>query len=152
MSLWKREHSPARSAASRTNGARSRGPQTPQGKAIALRNPLKGTGESEVMESSLAALGESREESEKKHQALAEAMQPRDAWEAAWVRDIAALRWRLERLQRAEAGVVALQRRRCDRGRQRAAFPPTGSRAISMSSSISLLGFAGITDSTEKFH
>jgi len=92
MSLWKREHSPARSAASRTNGARSRRPQTPQGKAIALRNPLKGTGESEVMESSLAALGESREESEKKHQALAEAMQPRDAWEAAWVRDIAAPR------------------------------------------------------------
>ena len=80
----------------------------------------------------MEALGERPADFEQMHQALAAAMEPRDAWEAAWVQDIAILRWRLEHLQRAEAGVVALRRRTlrepapaCSRSRHRARRPRT---------------------------
>jgi hypothetical protein len=85
------------------------------------------------------------------HDALAEAMAPRDAWEAAWVQDIAILRWRLARLQRAEAGVTALRRRRLDYQRRCAAHPPTGSSALQVNNLIAAWGFTGIPDSAMKF-
>ena len=85
------------------------------------------------------------------HKALAAAMEPRDGWEAAWVQDIAILRWRLERLQRAEVGVVALRRRRLQNQRLRAAAPPTGSAALELNNLVGVWGFTGIPDSAMKF-
>jgi hypothetical protein len=151
MSLMNREPSVAQAEASRANGRQSRGPRTARGRAIARRNLWKARAFSEVAAPSLAVLGESGEDFEQRHQALAAAMEPRDGWEAAWVQDLASLRWRLERLQRAEAAVTALRRRQLDYERRRAVFPPTGAGALKMNTSISFVGFAGTDDSAEKF-
>ena len=112
MNLIKREPSPAQSEASRANGRLSNGPRTERGKEVSSRNLPKLRPFAEVVARSMQALDENPQEFEQMHQALADAMAPRDAWEAAWVQDIAVLRWRLERLQRAEAGVLAARRRK----------------------------------------
>ena len=99
----------------------------------------------------MEALGEAPGDFEQMHKGLAAAMEPRDGWEAAWVQDIAILRWRLERLQRAEVGIVALRRRKLKNQRVRAADPPTGSAAIQLNSLAAMCGFTGIPDSVMKF-
>jgi hypothetical protein len=151
MSLIKREPSPAQSLASRANSGSSTGPRTAQGKEMVTRNLRKPRPFSEVVASSLAALGEHPEDFEQMREALSAAMQPRDAWESAWVQDIAILRWRLEHLQRAEAGVVALRRRRLVAQRRRASTAPGGSASLELKSMIGLVGFTGIPDSALKF-
>ncbi len=151
MSLIKREPTPAQSSASRANSRRSTGPRSERGKAVSSRNSLKPRPFSEVVARSMEALGERPTDFEQMHKALAAAMEPRDGWEAAWVQDIAILRWRLERLQRAEVGVVALRRRRLQNQRLRAAAPPTGSAALELNNLVGVWGFAGIPDSAMKF-
>jgi hypothetical protein len=74
----------------------------------------------------MKALGERPADFEQMHQALAEALEPRDGWEAAWVQDIAILRWRLEHLQRAEVGILAVRKRRLAGERQRESMPASG--------------------------
>ena len=151
MSLIKREPTPAQSSASQANGRRSRGPRSERGKAISSRNALKPRPFSEVVARSMQALGERPADFELMHKALAAAMEPRDAWEAAWVQDIAILRMRLEHLQRAEMGVVALQRRRLQHQRQRATAAPTGSAALQLNGLTAISGFTGLPDSVTKF-
>jgi hypothetical protein len=151
MSLIKREPSPAQSSSSRANSLRSTGPRSERGKAISSRNLPKPRAFSEVVACSMVALGERPEDFEQMHKALAAAMEPRDGWEAAWVQDIAILRWRLEHLQRAEAGVVALRRRRLKNQRRRAAAPPTGAVALQVNSLAGTWGLTGIPDSPFKF-
>jgi hypothetical protein len=151
MSLIKREPSPAQSSANRANSLHSTGPRSEQGKAVASRNSLKPRPFSEVVARSMEALGERPADFEQTHQALAAAMEPRDGWEAAWVQDIAILRWRLEHLQRAEAGVLASQRRRLQGQRRRAASPPTGAAALENNNLLGVWGFTGIPDSAMKF-
>ena len=109
-----REPSLAQSEASRANGQVSTGPRTAAGKARSSRNlnPPKPREFSAAIARSLKALGERRGDFENLHRGLTEAMQPRDGWEAAWVQDIAMLRWRLERLQRAEMGRLAVHKRK----------------------------------------
>lgn len=151
MSMMKREPSPAQSAASRANSRNSTGPRTTRGKSVAFRNLPKARPFSQVAARSLAALGEDRRDFERMHDDLAESMAPRDAWEAAWIQDIAILRWRLERLQRAEAGMMALRRRRFQSQRLRAACPPGGSAGLEIKGMVSLVGFTSIPDSAMKF-
>jgi len=151
MSLIKREPSPALSSANRANSLRSTGPRSARGKALSSRNLLKPRAFSEIVARSMSVLGERPGDFEQIHQALATAMEPRDGWEAAWVQDIAILRWRLERLQRAEVGVVALRRRRLQHQRLRAALPPTGSAALAINGLTPLSGFTGLPDSAMKF-
>jgi len=126
MSLITREPSAAQSAASQANGRHSRGPSSERGKAISSRNLPQPYPFSEVVARSMEVLGERPEDFEQVHKALVEAMEPRDGWESAWVQDIAILRWRLERLQRAE--VAALRRdvacsQHLTRGRRDACAP-----------------------------
>jgi hypothetical protein len=151
MSLMKRVPSPAQSSASRANSLRSTGPRTERGKAVSSRNSRRPRPFSEVVTHSLKALGERPADFEQTHQALAEAMGPRDGWEAAWVQDIAILRWRLERLQRAEIGTMSMERHRHDAQRRRAASPRTGSASLELSNVVGLVGFTGIPDSAMKF-
>jgi hypothetical protein len=106
---------------------------------------------SEVVARSMQALGERPDDFEQMHQSLAEALESRDGWEAAWVQDIAILRWRLEHLQRAEVGVLASRRRRLEHERLRAAAAPTGPAALELNSLTALSGFTGIPDSATKF-
>jgi len=151
MNLIKREPSPAQSEASRANGRLSSGPRTERGKEVSSRNLPKLRPFAEVVARSLQALDESPQEFEQMHQALAAAMAPRDAWEAAWVQDIAVLRWRLEHLQRAEAGVMAMRRRRLIAERRRATLPQGGSADLQLRAGLGIVGFTGIPDSRLKF-
>jgi hypothetical protein len=151
MKLIKREPSPAQSRASRANSRRSTGPRTAQGKATASRNALRPRALSPWVARSLRALGEQPGNFDEMHQALAAAMEPRDAWEAAWVQDIARLRARLERLQRAELGSLAVRRRESWCRRQREKLPPGGSATLATGNLIGLVGFTGIADSPMKY-
>ena len=151
MSLIKREPSAAQTIANQANSLHSTGPRSERGKAVSSRNLLKPRPFSEVVARSMEALGESPARFEQMHKALAGAMEPRDGWEAAWVQDIAILRWRLERLQRAEVGVLALRRRRLA-GRTQARQPLRPRAGGPRSSTIwPVLGFTGIPDSAMKF-
>jgi hypothetical protein len=150
MSLIKRETSPAQSEASRANSLHSTGPRSEQGKAVASRNSLKPRPFSEVVARSMEALGERPADFEQMHQALAAAMEPRDGWEAAWVQDIAILRWRLERLQRAEVGTLAVRKQELAGERKRQSMPASGVADLGLRNQIPLVGFTGLPDSPWK--
>ena len=95
--------SPAQSAASRANGALSRGPATPDGKARsaadATRHGLRGTSRTIPPEhaAGLAALRD----------ALTARLAPADAVERHWVGEIAFALWQQQRLQAATAAALA---------------------------------------------
>ena len=151
MSMIHRESSPAQVAANRDNSLQSTGPRTVQGKATSSRNALKPRTVSALVARGLAAIDEDPANFDRALAALSEAMRPRDAWEAAWIEDIAMLRWRVERLQRAEVGALTMRRRHFRTQRQRAAMSPTGSAGLAVTGMVSTVGFAGIADSVMKF-
>ncbi len=151
MNLIKREPSPAQIAASRANGRLSTGPRTPRGRGSTSRNLAAPRPFSRVVAQSMRAIGERTADLDRTHRALAAAMQPRDAWESAWVQDIAVLRWRVARLQRAEVGVLAVRKRKLSGDRKRKHLPPSGVADIGIRDRITLLGYCGLPDSTWKF-
>ncbi|MGD0221786.1 MAG: hypothetical protein ABSF71_05580 [Terriglobia bacterium] len=151
MSLITREPSAAQSAASQANGRHSRGPSSERGKAISSRNLPQPYPFSEVVARSMEVLGERPEDFEQVHKALVEAMEPRDGWESAWVQDIAILRWRLERMQRAEVAVLAVRKRKLAGERKRESMPASGAAALGQRAQIPLVGFTGLPDSPWKF-
>ena len=151
MSLVKREPSPAQIEASRANSRLSTGPRSARGKAVLHRNFLKRRPFSQIIAHSLRALGERPGDLDQMIKAMSAAMLPRDAWEGAWVQDIAILRWRLERVQRAEAGSMGLRRRKFWCQRQREALPPSGVQDLGDGNMIGILGFTGMKDSPAKF-
>jgi hypothetical protein len=151
MSLIKREPSPAQSIASRANSLRSTEPSTERGKAISSRNLPRPRPHSEVVAHSIEALGERPGDFERTHKALIAAMEPRDGWEDAWVQDIAILRSRVERLQRAEVGVLAMRKQKHAGDRQRENMPPSGFADLGQSQQIRALGLTGLRDSPWKF-
>ena len=88
--------SPAQQAASRANGARSRGPVTAAGKARAARN-----GTRHGLRGGPFALlpGEDAEELDLLRAAVAADWRPRDAYERHWVAELVAAMWRQQRLR-----------------------------------------------------
>jgi hypothetical protein len=151
MSLIKREPSPAQSEASRANSLHSTGPRSERGIEISSRNSLKLRPFSEVIARAMEALGERPGDFEQMHEALAQAMGPRDAWEAAWVQDIAILRWRVERLHRAEVGILAVRKQKLAGKRKRESMPASGVAALDLRRQTPLVGFTGLPDSPWKF-
>jgi hypothetical protein len=151
MSLIKREPSLVQTEANRANSMRSTGPTSEQGKAISSRNLPKPRPFSEAVARSMKALGERRADFEQMHKALADALEPRDGWEDAWVQDLAILRWRLERLQRAEVGILAVRKQKLAGERQRESMPASGAADLGQRCQISLMGFTGLHDSPWKF-
>lgn len=151
MSLMQREPSPAQSSASRANSLCSTGPRSERGQAASSRSLLKPRLFSQVVARSMRAIGESPRDFEQVHNALVEAMEPRDAWESAWVQDIAILRWRLERLQRAEVGTLAVRKQKLAGERKRESMPASGLADLGLRQQIPLVGFAGLPDSPWKF-
>ena len=91
--------SPAQQAASRANGARSRGPATAAGKARAARNGTRHG----LRGGAFAPLpGEDTDELEQLRQAVACDWSPRDAFERHWAAELVAALWRQQRLRRLE--------------------------------------------------
>jgi hypothetical protein len=151
MSLIKKEPSAAMSIANRANSRCSTGPLSERGKAAVSRNLLNPRSFSEVVAPSMKVLGERPADFEQMHGDLVEAMEPRDGWETAWVQDIAILRWRLERVQRAEVGILAVRKRKLEGERIRESMPASGAAAIGLRVGIPLVGFTGLPDSPWKF-
>jgi len=88
-----RRPTPAQSAASRRNGARSPGPKTPEGKAAVRLNALKHGLAAETV----ILPGEHMAGFDQLLQDLIDRIQPADNTELEFVRDWAQVRWRLQR-------------------------------------------------------
>jgi hypothetical protein len=95
---------PARAAASRRNGAKSRGPKTAEGKARSARNALK---HGLCAQRFVVLGGEDFDEFDALEAALTAELAPQGALQAVLVRRIVAATWRLERAERLEAEVFA---------------------------------------------
>ena len=96
--------SPAQQAASRANGARSRGPVTDAGRTRAARN-----GTRHGLRGGPFALlpGEDADEFAQLHAAVTADWAPRDAYERRWVRELVAAMWRQDRLRGLELATLA---------------------------------------------
>ena len=96
--------SPAQQAASRANGARSRGPATAAGKAAAARN-----GTRHGLRGGAFALlpGEDAEELDLLRRPSTADWRPRDAYERHWAAELVAAMWRQQRLRRLELAALA---------------------------------------------
>jgi hypothetical protein len=92
--------SPARAAASRINGAKSRGPKTPEGKARSAQNALK---HGLRAQKHLVLPGERATEFAALEAALLEELAPEGALQTVLARRVVAAAWRLERAERLEA-------------------------------------------------
>ena len=93
----------AQQAASRTNGARSRGPVTEAGKARSARNGTKHG----LRGGPFTLLpDEDREEFATLHAAVTSDWGPRDAYERRWVMELVACMWRQDRLRALELATL----------------------------------------------
>jgi hypothetical protein len=96
--------SPARAEASRRNGAKSKGPKTPEGKARASRNALK---HGLCAEAHVVVEGESPEAFAAFEAALIADLAPAGALQTLLAGRIARAAWRLERAERIEVELFA---------------------------------------------
>jgi hypothetical protein len=100
-------------AAARANGARSRGPKTPEGKARSSRNSAR----SGTLAHALLLKGESREGLESVVGLLNRSLQPQDPFEALLIEKMAAAHWRQLRIwnreQQGDSTLTPLEMR-CD--------------------------------------
>ena len=94
----------ARAAASRRNGARSRGPKTPEGKARSAQNALK---HGMRAQKCIVLPGERASAFEAFEAALLEELAPEGALQAVLAQRVVAASWRLARAERLEAELFA---------------------------------------------
>ncbi len=111
MSLIQKKTTPRLHAANRANSLKSTGPQTKLGKAHSSRNAIKYGVFARLPVATMKELGEDPAAFEQLSESLRQALCPRDGFEQMLVEDMAEIRWRRQRLMRAEAGMLATQRR-----------------------------------------
>ncbi len=111
MSLIQKKTTPRLHAANHANSLKSTGPQTKLGKAHSSRNALKFGLFARLPMASMKELGEDPTAFEQSSESLRNALCPRDGFEQMLVEDMAEIRWRRQRLMRAEAGILATKRR-----------------------------------------
>ena len=111
MSLIKKMRSPLLQAANRANSLKSTGPQTELGKAHSSRNAIKYGVFARLQVESMKELGEDPAAFEQLHKSLHQALCPQDGFEEMLVEDMVEIRWRRQRLMRAEAGILASKKR-----------------------------------------
>lgn len=111
MGLIQKQVSSALVAANQANSGESTGPQTELGKRHSSQNAGKHLVYARVSSASMKELGENPADFDELRNSLRRAFAPRDEFEQMLVEDMAELRWRRWRLLRAEAGIVASQKR-----------------------------------------
>jgi hypothetical protein len=104
--------SPARAAASRRNGARSKGPTTPEGKARSAQNALKHG----LCADNYLVSAEEEDVYEALEAALHDEIAPEGVLQIHLARRIVRATWRLERAERIEAEMLAFRMRDDDLG------------------------------------
>jgi hypothetical protein len=109
--MIKKLKSPLLQAANRANSLKSTGPQTVVGKAQSSRNSMKYGVFARVQVASMKELGEDPAAFEQLSESLRQAFCPEDGFEQMLVADMAEIRWRRQRLMRAEIGLLASQKR-----------------------------------------
>lgn len=149
MSLVRKKVSHKLLAAVRSNGRKSRGPRTEHGKNISSRNSGKHLVFARVSPHSMKELGEDPEEFERLRQSLRDALRPRDAFEEMLVEEMAVNRFRLARLHKAEAGILAVERMKADHTKLMLALPK--SKLSTDNLTIEPFGLAGVSESAEKY-
>lgn len=111
MGLIEKKVSPRLAVANRSNSLKSTGPNTELGKAHASRNSAKHSIFANVNPQTMKELGENPAQFEELRRSLRAALAPRDGFEDMLIEDMAAIRWRLRRLRRAEAGLLVVQQK-----------------------------------------
>jgi hypothetical protein len=104
--------SPARAAASRRNGAQSKGPTTPEGKARSAQNALKHG----LCADNYLVSAEEEDVYEALEAALLDELAPEGVLQTLLARRIVRATWRLERAERIEAEMLAFRMRDDDLG------------------------------------
>src|SRR5208282_3611372 len=103
MSLITRPTNPLLQPKNRANSLKSTGPRTVAGKAQSSRNATKFGIFAKIQPESMKALGEDPDAFLDLRQALHDAFSPEDGFEEMLVADMAEIRWRRQRLVRAES-------------------------------------------------
>ena len=106
MSLVKKKVTPKLLLAVQRNGRKSHGPKTEAGKQNSSLNAIGHGIFAKASLPHLQALGEDPAEFTRHFEAFSSAFSPLGGYEEVLVREIAVLHWRLERLKRAEAGLL----------------------------------------------
>ncbi len=144
MGKIRRTLTPQLLAANQANSQKSTGPRTESGKTNTSRNLRL----SDVVPPGMKELGENSGEFYRLRDSLVKTFQPRDGFEQMLVEDMARIRWRLLRLQRAEAARLACQRRKFQLDRDlKAARAQTGPRAALKARFASKFGISGCASS-----
>jgi hypothetical protein len=112
VSLIQKKATPRLRTANRANSLKSTGPRTKLGKVHSSRNAIKSGVFSKLPVASMKELGEEPAAFERLRESLRRTFGPRDGFEQMLVEDMAEIRWRRQRLMRAEAGIVASQKRK----------------------------------------
>ena len=118
MSLMRKKPTPKSIAAARNNGRKSHGPKTETGKQNSALNAIKHGTFAGASPPHLQALGEDPAEFARHFGAFRSAFNPQDGYEEVLVKEIADLHWRLERLKRGEAGLLAWRKNAFQKDRE----------------------------------
>ena len=138
--------------ANRANSRESTGPQSELGKRHSSQNAGKHLVYARVSAASMKELGENPADFEELRNFLRRALAPRDEFEQMLVEDMAALRWRRQRLLRAEAGIVASQKRRFELDHEWGlASRGKGTWGALEWAMTKQVGYMGLGDSPEKY-
>jgi len=152
MSLIQKKTTPRSHAANRANSLKSTGPQTKLGKAHSSRNALKFGVFARLPVASMKELGEEPAAFEQLSESLRKALCPQDGFEQMLVEDMAEIRWRRQRLMRAEAGILATQRREFEIEREwKVAHYGKGFSGAANDVLLADMGLAALRPSSENF-
>ncbi len=117
MSLVEKPTTPKMAQANRENGQKSTGPQTALGLSRFSLKACKHGAFAKVSPAYMKQLGEDPADFERLRESLRRDLGPEDSIEEMLVDDLAEIRWRLMRLKRAEAAILANRRLNDDRER-----------------------------------
>lgn len=139
-------------AANRADAAKSSGPRTELGKARSAGNAGRHFVLARVVTTGMKELGEDPAEFEAFRESMFQAFAPADGFETMLVQDMVQIRWRLQRLQRAECAILALQKRKFETEREvKEATEAKGIHTPVEGALISVVGLVGMENSRFKY-